>query len=117
MTDITEAQIAETSRDRNAAIKMLRAALRARSGKSWSVTGNRGTSWGWIEVKSPPARAADQWGTMTDAEAAELGELLGLDAPVHHQGVSIPASSGHRHEYLMRALGRTPTVHGETYWD
>lgn len=103
--------------DRNDAIKLIRAALRQRSGKAWSVTGGTGTAYGWIEIKSPPKRAADQWGTMTAAEAAELGDLLGLGGPAHHQGVSIAASGNHRREYVDRAEGRTPAVTGSTYWD
>ncbi len=35
--------------DRDEAIKRIRAALKRRSGKLWSVTGGRGTSWGWIK--------------------------------------------------------------------
>lgn len=41
-----------TSRDR--AITAIRRALKARSGKDWSVTGGRGTSWGWIRISVPP---------------------------------------------------------------
>lgn len=42
--------------DRNEAIAAIRTALRARSGKAWSVKGNKGTAWGWIDISSPPAR-------------------------------------------------------------
>lgn len=42
--------------DRNEAIKTIKAALKARSGKSWSVTGGRGTAWGWIKISVPPSR-------------------------------------------------------------
>jgi len=103
--------------DRNETIKAIRKALRARSGKPWSVTGGRGTAWGWITIASPPSRAADQWGSMTEAEAAELGELLGLGRPVHFQGASIPDSDDYYREYVDRAEGRTPSVHGTHYWD
>ena len=41
---------------RNETIKAIRKALRARSGKSWSVTGGRGTAWGWLTIDAPPAR-------------------------------------------------------------
>jgi hypothetical protein len=81
------------------------------------VTGGTGTSYGWIYIKSPPARAADQWGRMTDEERAELGRLLGLDGPVHHQGVRIADSPNHWREYIDRAEGRTPSVVGTPYWD
>jgi hypothetical protein len=117
ITAITEDQIRETSRDRNATIKLLRAVLKTRSGKAWSVTGDRGTAWGWITIKSPPARAADKWGSMTPEEATELGKLLGTDRPVHHQGQTIPAAADFRHGIIQAALGRPVTVHGQQYWD
>lgn len=41
---------------RDSAISTIRAALRRRSGKAWSVTGGRGTAWGWITIEAPPAR-------------------------------------------------------------
>jgi len=42
--------------DRDEAIKRIRAALKKKTGKSWSVTGDRGTAWGWIKVEAPPRR-------------------------------------------------------------
>jgi hypothetical protein len=102
--------------DRNEAMRKMKAALKARSGKSWSVTGGRGTSWGWISISAPPKRL-DAHGYMTAADAAELGKLLGFDRPVHQQGESIAASTNHYLEYVARAEGRTPEVHGVAYWD
>ena len=124
--------------DRNEVIKAIRAALKHRSGKAWSVTGGRGTAWGWITIDSPPARRTsgfrlkagtldlpenyEEYDTgqpdrlMTPADRAELGKLLGLDR-VHTQGVSIAASSEHYREYLDRANGRTPSKIAEPYWD
>jgi hypothetical protein len=49
---------------------------------------------------------------MTEADAKELGELLGLRGPVHHQGEQIPSSSAHYREYIDRAEGRKPTTYG-----
>lgn len=126
--------------DRNATIKDIKQNLQRRSGKAWSVTGGRGTAYGWITIQSPPARqtahsvlkagATNNWpesyetvdtgepnGYMTQADREELAKLLGLDKPVHFQGESIPASSDYRKEYLQRARGQTPTVKGEPYWD
>lgn len=124
------------SNDRDDTIRRIRTALQRRSGKSWSVTGGRGTSWGWITIDAPPSRRT--WssrlkpdaspaklpsdyeeydtgepnrGCMSPAERKELGELLGLDGPAHHQGVSIAASSDHYREYIDRSEGREP------YWD
>src|SRR5262249_21146248 len=45
-----------TTLDRDTAIKRIRAALKRRSGKTWSVTGDRGTAWGWINIDAPPKR-------------------------------------------------------------
>jgi hypothetical protein len=99
--------------DRNETIIRIRKALKARSGKTWSVTGGRGTGWGWITIQAPPARRVD--GYMTEEDWTELGELLG--EKVDDQGVSIPASSDYRSEYIDRAEGREPERKGSPYWD
>ena len=106
----------ESPTDRNEAIQTIRKALRARSGKAWSVRGGTGTGWGWITITAPPARRNED-DNMTDADRAELGNLLGLKGPAHRQGVDVAASSDHRQEYIDRAEGRTPSVTGGTYWD
>lgn len=125
--------------DRNRTIAAIKAALRRRSGKAWSVTGGRGTAWGWITIDTLPARATWRWrllegepdrpenyreydsgqpgGHMGPAERAELGRLLGRDGPVHIQGESIPASGAYYAEYIDRAEGRTPARLGVQYWD
>ena len=125
--------------DRNTTIGEIRAALRRRSGKAWSVTGGRGTAYGWITIDAPPARrtlkcrlkagATTTWpsdyeeyidsspgGSMTPGDRTQLARLLGLDA-VHIQGVNIPASNEYYREYIDRANGRAPSVIGEPYWD
>jgi hypothetical protein len=123
---------------RDEAIGAIRASLKQRSGKVWSVKGGRGTAWGWITIDAPPARRT--WGHvlpaglpdypesyveqdlgtpdhhMGPAERAELGRLLGLDRPVHSYE-SIPASSAYYAEYVDRAAGRTPAKLGTQYWD
>ena len=109
--------------DRNEAIKRIRTGLRTRTGRDWSVSGGRGTAWGWITVEAPPRRQCD-WdgnpepdgGTTGPEDRRILAEALGLET-VHHQGVSIPASNAHYQEYVDRAEGREPSVHGEMYWD
>ena len=126
--------------DRNETIKRIKTALQRRSGKSWSVTGGRGTAWGWITIESPPARRT--WGHRLkvgaladrpeDYEAydtgqsgrcnspqdmAELGELMGLGKPAHSQGISIASSSDYYREHIDRAEGRTPAKIAQPYWD
>jgi hypothetical protein len=127
-----------TSRDET--ISRIKTALKKRSGKSWSVTGGKGTAWGWIKIDVLPAKqtahfqlkaglttghtmddyddmdTGEKGGHMTPTDRAQLKELLGLDS-LHHQGVSIMASSDAYQEYIDRAEGRTPTKIAEPYWD
>jgi hypothetical protein len=86
---------------RDETIAAIRSHLRARSGRSWSVTGGRGTAWGWISIHVPP-KARGEFGYMSEADAALLAELLGLDR-VSRQGHSIPAGSGHYRAAVERA--------------
>lgn len=102
--------------DRDDTIRIIRAELKRRSGRAWSVKGGRGTAWGWITITCQPKRAADRWGTMTDVDAAELGELLGLDGPAHCQGHMVAASRDHRTEIVDRVRGLAATV-AAPYWD
>lgn len=95
---------------RKAVSARIKAALKARSGKAWSVTCGRGTSGGWITIAARPGD------TLTKEEQAELAKLLGKEA-VHCQGEKIPASHDYYREYVDRAEGRTPEVVGEPYWD
>lgn len=112
---------------RDGAIVAIRAALQRRSGKTWSVTGGRGTGWGWIRIDAPPRECVYAWddedgstaGTgsvMSGPRRRELAQLLGLER-VHAQGESIAASSDYYREYVDRAEGRTPSVVGRPYWD
>lgn len=103
--------------ERNATMKRIREALQERSGKAWSVTGGRGTAYGWIRIKSPPRRSVGDFGYMSQADREELQRLLGLKNAVHQQGVNIPSSSAYYAEYLDRAEGRPPTRIGTPYWD
>lgn len=128
--------------NRDEAIKRIRAGLKRRSGKAWSVKGGRGTAWGWIKVDAPPARCtweSFEVETGTDgngeryprydwrdtgkpghhagpADNRELAELFGLSA-VHFQGLSIPASTAYYQEHVDRAEGREASVIGRPYWD
>ena len=97
--------------DRNEAIQEIRQALKRRSGKEWSVKGGRGTGWGWITIDVPPRRQP-----RTDADLAELGQLLGLERACYGPE-SIPASNDYYREYVDRANGRTPAAVGTQYWD
>lgn len=101
---------------RDEAIARIRAGLRKRTGRAWSVRGGRGTAWGWIRISSPPARRVD-YGYMSELDRHALAKALGLDKPVHAQGESIPASSDYWWEYVDRAEGRAPRKIATPYWD
>jgi hypothetical protein len=100
--------------DRNETIAKVKAALQKRSSKQWSVTGGKGTAWGWIHISAPPKRL--EGSMMTETDAKELARLLGLDS-VQRQYHSVPASSAYRTEIVDRAEGRKPRTIGEPYWD
>lgn len=113
--------------DRNEAIKRIRVALKKRTGRPWSVTGGRGTAWGWITVQAPPKRRVDHiqsetWdranpdkllftevappaggnGLYTNLEdCAELAKIFSLDKlHIHAQGLSISPDSNEYYVYL-----------------
>lgn len=124
---------------RDECIKAIRRALKARSGKAWSVTGGRGTGYGWITITSPKARRtgrmvvsgqdaygndeyelvdageAQPFGYLTPQDAAELGALLNLERV--HQGVSVASDNRWYVEFIARAEGRCPSTYGTQYWD
>lgn len=81
------AALAADPLNRDNVIRTIRAALKRRSLRKWSVTGGRGTAWGWITITAGKADAL-----MTDSERAELALLFSLSKPVHFQGLNIPAS-------------------------
>lgn len=101
--------------NRDETIAAIRRSLRSRSGKTWSVTGGRGTSWGWITIAAPPARR-DRYGAMTPDDAKELATLLAIES-AHVQGVLVPPQQDFRDEYTDRAAGRVPSRKGEPQWD
>lgn len=117
--------------DRNEAIDRIRRALKARSGKAWSVTGGRGTAWGWIKIDAPPKRQrydfegnkipeGDRYGYMGLEDRAELAKLLGRrDGDlIHPQGESIPAANDYYRWFVDLAEGRTPAGdQPRPYWD
>lgn len=114
---------------REQAIKRIKVALDKRSGKRWSVTGGRGTAWGWLRIDAPPAertwtmQADKTWidtgeprGDMSPARREELAALLGIER-VHPQGESIPSGGSYWDEYIERAETGTSTIKSTPYWD
>lgn len=125
---------------RGAVIERIRKALKARTGKAWSVKGGKGTAYGWIRIDAPKARQtwrhvesgerdsyglpiytevedlAYRFGHMSQSDRAELAAALGIDQ-VHHQGVQIPSGHDFYAEFIDRAEGREVRDHGQQYWD
>lgn len=92
-----------------AVAKVIRTALRARSGKTWSVRNDRGTAWGWLTIRVPDSRADNR------DELRELNALFGVSGTSNCIGVA--DTPNHRREYVALACGHVPTVHGVAYWD
>jgi hypothetical protein len=107
---------ARESLRRDDVVAAIRSALKDRSGKSWSITGGRGTAYGWLKIASPKARAADKWGSMTAEECAELAALLGLGR-VNAGGESVPAGHDYYRQYLDLAERGETAIHARPYWD
>lgn len=107
--------------ERNEAIAAIRTALKARSGKAWSVTGGRGTAWGWITISVPPSRlGCDRKHEFTAPDYNDCGECGGnrfvngyADCPAHvctdrcHRSYITPEEC----RELGALLGMTDPVH------
>ncbi len=95
---------------RSEAAADIRASLRRRSGRDWSVTCGHGTVWGWLTINAPPRRRPDGASSMLPEDQAELARLLGFEN-VHHQGALVCPED--RAEYVFRARhGRAPAAGG-----
>ena len=100
---------------RNDAIKAIKAAFKAR-GLRYSVTGGRGTGWGWIHIDLLPSVKKGMLDYQREIAYRQLGVDLGLDR-VCYSGEGVPANSDYYNEYIDRARGITPRVTGTPYWD
>lgn len=110
----TTPKIAAAALSRTNLCKAMAAALRERSGKTWSVTGGRGTAYGWIRISAPPKRL--DAGRLTNEDAAELAALLGKSEPIYYAEL-VPANNDYRQEYADRCCGLPPSVIGTPYLD
>jgi len=98
---------------RNTVIRRIKRALTAR-GLKYSVTGGRGTGWGWIHIDLLPSVEKLLTPEQRRREMEKLNQALGLE---HRTSISIPASTDYYREYVERAEGKTPTKPGTPYWD
>lgn len=132
--------------DRNEAIKRIRTALQKRSGKAWSVTGGRGTAWGWLTIDAPPARRTWHFEIRDDApftdDAGNVipweqrgdwtnipGKTTGSASPDERRELAQLLGKDWCHqqgesvppgawmEYVERAEGKTPTKVYVPDWD
>ena len=103
--------------DRNEAIKRIRTALKSRSCLKWSVTGGRGTAWGWITVTAPKSTLGE-YGEMNEKQRDALGALMNRNGErAGRDGISIPASSEFYAYYANAAEGYFPHEMPKPYWD
>jgi hypothetical protein len=104
--------VAKPSNDRNDTIATIKANLKAR-GFSYSVTGGRGTAWGWIHIDLMPKmfKSNEQ---IIKAERVRMNEAFGLNGA---SDISVPSSSAYYREYIERSAGKVPSVLGKPYWD
>lgn len=93
------ATVQPTTPSREDAVKAIRAALAARSGRAWSVRAGTGSVFDWIYICAPASRLVEE--EMTEKDRVELGRLLGLDGRAPEQGVMVPRDR--RREYVERA--------------
>jgi hypothetical protein len=129
--------------NRSAIIAFIKRNLKVRSGITWSVTGGKGTAYGWLTIDAVPARRtfrnipapgneiarnpgkenwievedpSYEWGHTGPADRQKLATLLDLDT-VHTQGQSVAASNDHYREAMQRAAGLPVTKIAQPYWD
>jgi len=98
---------------RDEAILRIRRALQLRTGRAWSVTGGKGTAWGWIRITAPDRRRVD--GEVTPADRLDLADALGMEYTDRFW--SVGASTRWYWEFVDRAEGREPRTTGDQYWD
>jgi hypothetical protein len=101
---------------RDATIKRIRAALKKRSGKSWSVTGGRGTAYGWIEIDAPPRRRTWRDYQTTSTEPPTPGAIYrgasNVTPPRYVQaGAEDPITSPADDPWVREAIQEGHTVH------
>jgi hypothetical protein len=74
---------------RNETIKAIKTSLQARSGKPWSVTGGRGTAYGWLKIDAPPKRQTWRFVTTDSPTPPQPGAIYnGADQITPHYWIT-----------------------------
>jgi hypothetical protein len=112
---IAIAEIAAHPTDRASVISSIKQALRQRSGRSWSVTGGKGTAYNWLTIDVLPSECRDF--AKAEETRKQLATLLGL-ARIHSQGHDVPGGNDYYREIIARArYGTDLGFVGKPYWD
>jgi hypothetical protein len=106
---------AEDPMSRHNVIATIKKHLRAR-GYNYSVTGGRGTAWGWIHISLLPSDEKLLTPERLHEEQRRMAAALGLDGQCANE-IGVPASNDYYREYIERAQGLTPTKLATPYWD
>lgn len=105
--------------DRNDAIARIRTALKTLTGRSWSVRGNTGTAWGWIDVGAPPRRCGD-FRRMTEDDQEMLARATGPDwtRMVAETGISLSPDARTRFVAMLedRVVAADGDLQAECYF-
>jgi hypothetical protein len=135
MCDLTDVLAVRAERGghlicRDEAVRAIKTALRARSGRTWSVTVEQYADETWLVVSAPPSRRTGEFvfggdydehggrlyqlcdsgvphpsNSMCAEDAEELAELLDV-GEVHHRGHAVLACDESLVEVVARAEGR-----------
>jgi hypothetical protein len=86
----------------------IRAGLRARTGKHWSVTHEGGV----LRITASRKNRREH-GALTEESRTELAKALNVPrSAVGSRGVTVPGEHSWHHEYVNRAFGQEPSVYG-----
>lgn len=86
----------------------IRAGLRNRTGKHWSVTHEGGV----LRITASRKNRRDH-GVLTEESRTELAKALNLPrSAVGSRGVTVPGEHSWHHEYVSRAFGQEPGIYG-----
>ena len=107
--------------ERAEAAKRIRKALHELTGRHWSVSGHRGTAWGWLGITAPPKRQIAEfpgdgkpeaprgkqgWGYIGEADRVVLGSILVAAGMELHRGQDEDPHRAHPQGHTISPDGR-----------